>query len=82
MSLIEIQKLSKTYESGEECVMALTNVDLSIERGEFIAVMGPSGSGKSTLVTILGALNHPTQGEVVVDEIPIYKLQTSNGEIS
>jgi len=74
MSLIEIKKLSKTYESGEECVLALTHLDLEIERGEFISVMGPSGSGKSTLLTILGGLNHPTEGDVVVDEIPIYKL--------
>jgi putative ABC transport system ATP-binding protein len=54
--------------------MALTDVDLNIEREEFISVMGPSGSGKSTLLTILGGLNHPTEGEVIVDEIPIYKL--------
>jgi len=74
MSLIEIKNLRKTYESGEECVLALTNVDLHIERGEFISVMGPSGSGKSTLLTILGGLNHPTEGDVIVDEIPIYKL--------
>mgnify|MGYP001339285638 CR=1 FL=1 len=74
MSLIEIKKLSKTYESGEEHVLALANVDLSIERGEFISVMGPSGSGKSTLLTILGGLNHPTEGEVAVDEITIYQL--------
>ena len=74
MSLIEINKLSKSYESGEECVLALVDMDLSVERGEFISVMGPSGSGKSTLLTILGGLNHPTEGEVVVDEIPIYKL--------
>jgi putative ABC transport system ATP-binding protein len=74
MSLIEIKKLHKTYESGEECVLALVDVDLIIERGEFISVMGPSGSGKSTLLTILGGLNHPTRGEVMVDEIPIYQL--------
>jgi putative ABC transport system ATP-binding protein len=74
MSLIEIKKLNKSYESGEECVLALVEVDLNIERGEFISVMGPSGSGKSTLLTILGGLNHPTNGEVVVDEIPIYTL--------
>jgi putative ABC transport system ATP-binding protein len=74
MSLIEIKKLSKTYESGEDCVPALVEVELNIERGEFISVMGPSGSGKSTLLTILGGLNHPTEGVVVVDEIPIYKL--------
>jgi putative ABC transport system ATP-binding protein len=74
MSLIEINTLSKTYESGEECVLALVDVDLKIEKGEFVSVMGPSGSGKSTLLTILGGLNHPSRGEVVVDEIPIYKL--------
>jgi putative ABC transport system ATP-binding protein len=74
MSLIEIKKLNKTYESGEERVKALVDVDLKIERGEFISVMGPSGSGKSTLLTILGGLNHPTKGDVAVDGIPIYKL--------
>ncbi|MDI7261209.1 MAG: ABC transporter ATP-binding protein [Thermodesulfobacteriota bacterium] len=74
MSLIEIKNLSKTYEGGEEKVRALVDVDQNIERGEFISVMGPSGSGKSTLLTILGGINHPTEGEVVVDEIPIYKL--------
>jgi len=74
MSLIEIKKLSKTYDSGEECVLALSDVDLNVEKGEFISVMGPSGSGKSTLLTILGGLNHPTRGDVVVDDIPIYKL--------
>jgi putative ABC transport system ATP-binding protein len=74
MSLIEMKKLNKAYESGEECVMALCDVDLNIDRGEFISVMGPSGSGKSTLLTILGGLNHPTKGDVVVDDIPIYKL--------
>jgi putative ABC transport system ATP-binding protein len=74
MSLIEIKKLNKTYESGEECVMALVDVNLKIDRGEFISVMGPSGSGKSTLLTILGGLNHPTKGDVIVDEIPIYRL--------
>ena len=74
MSLIEMNKLSKTYNGGEEKVQALVDVDLKIERGEFVSVMGPSGSGKSTLLTILGGLNHPTEGELVVDEIPIYKL--------
>jgi len=74
MSLIEMKKLTKAYNGGEEKVQALVGVDLQIERGEFVAVMGPSGSGKSTLLTILGGLNHPTEGELIVDEIPIYKL--------
>jgi len=69
-----MKKLTKTYNGGEEKVQALVGVDLQIERGEFVAVMGPSGSGKSTLLTILGGLNHPTEGELIVDEIPIYKL--------
>ncbi|RPJ04026.1 MAG: ABC transporter ATP-binding protein [Deltaproteobacteria bacterium] len=74
MSLIEIKKLSKIYNGGEEKVNALVDIDLEIERGEFASVMGPSGSGKSTLLTILGGLNHPTEGDLVVDEIPIYQL--------
>lgn len=74
MSLIEIKELRKSYESGEESVMALAGLDLSIERGEFVSVMGPSGSGKSTLLSILGGLNHPTGGDVKVDDISLYKL--------
>lgn len=74
MNLVEIKKLSKAYHSGEECVMALKDVDLNIEQGEFVSVMGPSGSGKSTLLTILGGLNHPTSGHVSVDGISIYEL--------
>jgi len=74
MSLIKIHNLLKIYGGGEEEVLALVDLNLNIERGEFISVTGPSGSGKSTLLTILGGLNHPTKGEVVVDEIPIYQL--------
>jgi putative ABC transport system ATP-binding protein len=74
MGLIEITGLAKSYETGGERVDALLDVNLTIERGEFISVMGPSGSGKSTLLTILGGLNHPTKGEVRVDDISIYGL--------
>ena len=74
MGLIEIKALCKSYETGGEQVPALVDVNLHIERGEFISVMGPSGSGKSTLLTILGGLNHPTQGDVLVDDISIYRL--------
>ena len=69
-----MKELRKSYESGDERVMALAEVNLNIERGEFVSVMGPSGSGKSTLLTILGGLNHPTQGNVLVDDISLYKL--------
>jgi putative ABC transport system ATP-binding protein len=74
MSLIEIKALRKSYQTGEEQVPALHDVNLNIERGEFISVMGPSGCGKSTLLTILGGLNYPTNGEVRVDDISIYGL--------
>jgi putative ABC transport system ATP-binding protein len=74
MGLIEIKALCKSYETGGEQVHALVDVTLHIERGEFISVMGPSGSGKSTLLTILGGLNHPTHGDVLVDDISIYRL--------
>ncbi len=74
MGLIEITGLGKSYETGGERVDALLDVSLNIERGEFISVMGPSGSGKSTFLTILGGLNHPTEGEVRVDDISIYGL--------
>ena len=74
MALIEIKALRKSYETGGEQVPALHDVNLNIERGEFISVMGPSGSGKSTLLTILGGLNHPTEGDVRVDDISIYGL--------
>ena len=76
MSFIEARTLVKRYGDNGETVEALRRVDLQVESGEFVAVMGPSGSGKSTLLTILGGLSHPTEGEVVVDEIDIYRLST------
>ncbi len=60
MALIEIQNLTKHYISGDETVEALRGVDISIEKGEFITIMGQSGSGKSTLLSVLGGMNHPT----------------------
>lgn len=76
MSLIKVTKASKLYQSGDEQVTALGGVDLQIDSGEFVALMGPSGSGKSTLLTILGALNPPSSGKVEIDDIDIYQLNT------
>lgn len=74
MSLIELKNLSKHYESEGERVFALQELNLSVEDGGFIAVMGPSGSGKSTLLNILGGLSHPSGGNFFVDDIDIYGL--------
>ncbi len=74
MSFIIGQDLAKTYGAGEAAMTALKGVDFSIDRGEFVAVMGPSGSGKSTLLSILGALNTPSRGSFLVDGLDIYQL--------
>ncbi len=74
MSFIEFKGVSKFYQSGSEKVAALKEVDLAVEAGDFIAVMGQSGSGKSTLLNIFGGLSHPSEGEMLVDDISVYKL--------
>jgi putative ABC transport system ATP-binding protein len=66
MSFLELRGVTKTYGSGTATVHALRNVNLSVEPGSLVAVMGPSGSGKSTLLTIAGTLEEPTTGEVVI----------------
>ena len=74
MSFISAEKISKTYTAGHEQVHALAQLTLSIEQGEFAAIIGPSGSGKSTLLSTLGGLQHPTGGRLTVDEIDVYSL--------
>ncbi len=67
MSYLELRQVSKNYGAGLTEVHALSDVNLAVERGSLVAVMGPSGSGKSTLLTIAGSLEEPTRGEVVID---------------
>jgi putative ABC transport system ATP-binding protein len=67
MSYLELRGVSKSYGTGAAEVHALSEVDLEVDRGSFVAVMGPSGSGKSTLLTIAGSLEEPTRGDVVID---------------
>jgi len=74
MTVLSTADLRKTYGSGENAVHALDGIDLSIERGEFAAVVGTSGSGKSTLLHMLGGLDRPTSGRVEVDGKDIFSL--------
>ncbi|MFN8446992.1 MAG: ABC transporter ATP-binding protein [Caldilineaceae bacterium] len=73
-NVIEIAKLNKIYGEGDAQVHALRNVDLQIQRGEFVAIMGPSGSGKSTLMNILGCLDRPTSGLYILDGEDVSRL--------
>ncbi|MHB8123583.1 MAG: ABC transporter ATP-binding protein [Desulfuromonadaceae bacterium] len=74
MALIEIKNVKKLYASGDDVVEALRGVNISIEAGEFITIMGQSGSGKSTLLSLLGGMNHPSSGEVEMAGVDIYQL--------
>ncbi len=74
MSLITAENLTKVYGSGDTAVTALDHVNLSVEAGEFVAIMGPSGCGKSTLLHLLGGLDRPSEGRVVIDGQPINEL--------
>ena len=75
MELLRVENLSKSYGKGEAKVDALKNINLSIKKGEFIAIVGPSGSGKSTLLHLLGGVDKPTSGYVFINDINIYDLK-------
>lgn len=78
MSRIQLNNVSKTYTVGTTSVEALKNINLTIEEGEFLAIVGPSGSGKSTLLHLLGGLDAPTKGSITVDNEDIGKLKDTN----
>ena len=75
MEVLRTENLKKYYGSSETMVRALDGVDLSVERGEFVAIVGTSGSGKSTLLHMLGGLDRPTSGTVTVDGKNIFTLK-------
>ncbi|MGN0458039.1 MAG: ABC transporter ATP-binding protein [Eubacterium sp.] len=74
MKILEVKNLSKIYGKGETEVRALDNVSFSVDKGEFVAIIGPSGSGKSTLLHILGGVDTPTSGQVIINGEDISKL--------
>ncbi len=73
--MIEVKNLSKSFKSGDGTVKAVDNVSLKVDQGKFVSIVGPSGSGKTTLMTLLGALDKPTSGSVLVDDQDITKLR-------
>ena len=73
MEILKVENLCKVYGKGDNKVEALKGVNLSINKGEFVAIIGPSGSGKSTLLHLLGGLDRPTSGQVIIDGESIYK---------
>ena len=72
MEILRVENLCKTYGKGENTVHALDNVSFSVDKGEFVAIIGPSGSGKSTLLHILGGVDKPTSGKVFLDGVDVY----------
>lgn len=74
MALIEINNIVKTYKTGDDCFNALNGVSFSVEKGEFVAIMGTSGSGKSTCMNTLGTLDRPTSGSYYLDGVDVFSL--------
>ena len=75
MSIIEARNLNKSFKVGKEVAHVLKDINLTVEKGEFISIMGPSGGGKSTLLYLLGGLNKPTSGEVLINNKDISKVK-------
>ena len=81
MNLLEVKNISKTYGTGETAVEALKNVSFSVEKGEFLSIVGESGSGKSTLLNMIGALDSPTAGKVIIDGKDIMAMKDNAATI-
>lgn len=81
MEILKCSKVEKVFGKGNNRVVALNGIDLSVNQGEFLAIVGPSGSGKSTLLHILGAVEKATKGTVIIDGIEIDKLNASKAAV-
>lgn len=78
MKILEVKNLVKTYVNGDTTINAVDNVSFSVEKGDFVAIVGASGSGKSTLLHLLGGVDRPTSGKVFIDGVDIYSLSIDN----
>ena len=78
MALIEFKNVSRIYKSGENELRALDNINLSIDQGKFIVILGPSGAGKSTLLNLVGGLDSPSEGNILVEGYDISKLNNDD----
>ena len=78
MEILRVENLVKTYGKGENKIHAVDNVSFSVNKGEFVAIVGASGSGKSTLLHLLGGVDRPTSGKVYIDGKDIYSLDDDN----
>lgn len=80
MALVELRGVTKTFSKGDEVITPLDEVDLDIQQGEFVSLMGPSGTGKSTLLNLISGIDRPNHGRIIVDEVEITKL--SRGKLA
>lgn len=78
MEILKVENLNKVYGKGENIVKAVDNISFSVEKGEFVAIIGASGSGKSTLLHLIGGVDRPTSGKVYIDGKDIYSLNDDN----
>ena len=77
MTILSVEGLTKIYGSGDTAVTALDHVSFTVEKGEFVAIVGASGSGKSTLMNLIGGIDEPTSGRVVIDGQELYAMNES-----
>ena len=75
MDILRCENLTKEYGKGDNVIKALDNVSFSVEKGEFVSIVGPSGSGKSTLLHILGGVDKPTSGKVFIEDTDVHSLK-------